>query len=117
MSHTSTTRWSDLNTLVSEAASNMATQLFRTEETYQDLLEVFAYNGNTAQGLADQLFFDEWSVRETVPGTPDTEANAREVALAQDAIDTMTAIHDLWLAANNGTVTAADRLASLRRFT
>lgn len=45
----------------------------------------------------------------------DTQANATEVSMAQDAIDAMTAIHQLFQAADNVAVTQSDRLTALRR--
>lgn len=47
----------------------------------------------------------------------DTQANADELAKAQAAFDAITALHELYLAADNQTVAAEDRLAQLRRMT
>lgn len=53
---------------------------------------------------------------EPAPGVVfDTQASALEVAMAQDAIDAMTAIHQLYEAATNVAVSVSDRLAALRR--
>jgi hypothetical protein len=53
---------------------------------------------------------------EPAPGVVfDTQASATEVTMAQDAIDAMTAIHQLYQAATNVAVTQSDRLAALRR--
>ena len=91
--------------------------LFRSEESYQNLIEFHTFVGSTAQLLADQLFFEDWSIR-TSPDSPndlETQANAEEVAKVQDAIDAMTAIHELFQAATNVAVTQKDRIADLRR--
>ena len=47
----------------------------------------------------------------------DTAANAEEVAKTQAAFDAVTAMHELYQAANNQTVAQEDRLAQLRRMT
>lgn len=53
---------------------------------------------------------------EPAPGVVfDTQASALEVSMTQDAIDAMTAAHQLYEAATNVVVAQADRLASLRR--
>lgn len=197
MSHTSEKRWPEVADIASNAAKLMVDGLLEAESQYQDLLELYAYCGNTAQGLADQLFIDVWQIR-SVPGTPasitidvaagtitdaflqsggagytdgtgfqyvidggdgdgvlsydvvagaitnvlvvtgggtypdglgqtanvpspspvfDTQANAAEVQLAQDLIDAMTAIHEIYQAADNGIVGQEDRLVQMRRFT
>lgn len=67
MSHTSEKRWDAVNGVLSSSCTEMMVVLGNVEEAYQDLLELYAFCGNTAQGLADQLFFDVWSARST-PG-------------------------------------------------
>lgn len=109
--HTSEKRWDDTSGQVTSAAVNLRDHLQAGEEVYQELLELWAYVGSTAQGLADQLFFERWSTRSPA----ETEANAAEVAMAQDLIDATTAVHDLYEAANNVAVSQSDRFSELRR--
>lgn len=47
----------------------------------------------------------------------DTTANSEEVAKTQAAFDAITALHELYLAADNQIVTQEDRLSQLRRMT
>jgi hypothetical protein len=47
----------------------------------------------------------------------ETTANADEVAKAQAAFDAITALHELYLAADNNVVAQEDRLAQIRRMT
>ena len=198
MSHSSEKRWDQVAAKAEEAAVKMVDSLLHVESIYQDLLELYAYVGSTAQALADQLFKETWQNRST-PGlqaqmtvdvtagavtavaitqggtgyvdavgyqltvsggandaiisydvvggvitnaavvaggstypdgagqvvngipapnpVPDTEANAEEVAKAQDLIDVMTSVHELYQAADNVPVGAEDRFAKMRRFT
>ena len=126
--HTSEKRWRSNQTndsgtgvsiLVSTAAETVISALSQAEIQYQDLLELYAYAGGTAQLLADQLFYENWSVRESDPignpGVLDTQANAAEVSKATDLIDAVTAMHELYQAANNVAVVQEDRFAQLRR--
>lgn len=198
MSHSSEKRWPEVSAVASNAANLMVDGLLEAESQYQDLLELYAYAGNSAQGMADLLFVDVWPLRET-PGTlatmtvdvtggaitdalltgagagyidgvgyqfiveggdgdgvlsfdvvagsitnlavvsgggtypdglaqivsnvpapspiADTQANAEEVAKATDLINAMTAIHEIYQAADNVAVGAEDRLVQMRRFT
>ena len=126
--HSSEKRWRSNQTndsgvgvseLISESCVGVLQGLEEAENRYQDLLELFQYAGGTAQLLANQLFYEDWSVRESDPignpGVLDTQANATEVAMAQDAIDAAAAIHELYLAMTNVAVTQADRAAAIRR--
>jgi hypothetical protein len=92
-----------------------------SEEAYQDLLELWSFAGGTDQLVADQLFFDVWSVRVSDPiGNPDvvdTQANAREVTMVADAKAAMLALHQLYEALTNVVVTQSDRISVLRRMT
>jgi hypothetical protein len=126
--HTSEKRWrrnqtndsgEGISNLLQSASENVITALTNAETLYKELLELYQYCGGTAQGLADQLFYEDWSVRESDPiGNPgvfDTQANALEVEKAQAAIDAATAMHELYQAADNQVVTQADRFAEMRR--
>ena len=83
------------------------------------MLELYQFAGGTTQLLADQLFYEDWVNRESDPignpGVLDTEANATELAMAQDLVDAITAAHELYQAADNQTIAQEDRLAQLRR--
>ena len=115
MAHSSQARWSDIDSIVSSACSRVTTGLLETEADYQDLLELHAFAGGTAQLLADQLFADVMAAEE--PPRDPAVADTAEVAKTQDAIDAMLALHQLFEAATNVAVTAADRMDTLRRFT
>jgi len=135
--HTSEKRWRNnqtndsgtgVSTLVSAQAESLVRELTLSELLYQDLLELYQLAGTgspdlstTPQGLANQLFFEDWSVRESDPignpGVLDTEANSEEVAKATDLINAVTALHELYQAATNVSVSQEDRFAQLRRMT
>ena len=126
--HTSEKRWrtnqtaesgAGISEIVSGAAEQITTALTTTDAAYVELLELYQYCGSTAQGLADQLFYEEWVNRESDPignpGVLDTEANTIEVEKSQALIDAVTAMHEIYQAANNVAVTQVDRMALLRR--
>ncbi len=125
--HTSEKRWrrnqnplsgnTGVSVEVSQVAASAIEVLTRGEESYQNLIELYTYVGSTAQLLADQLFYEDWSVRETTtsPYELETQANVEEVAKTQDAIDAMTSIHELYEAATDKTIAQKDRFADLRR--
>ena len=69
MAHSSEIRWPQVAAIAEEATTNMVSALLLVESKYHDLLELFAYCGSTAQGLADQLFKEDWEARST-PGLP-----------------------------------------------
>jgi hypothetical protein len=115
MAHTSAKRWADrgrdtgIEKQVSENSTNLRDALITAEEAYQQLQELFAFVGSTVQLLADQLF------KEEIADRGDSVANAEEVAKTQDAMDAVTAGHELYEAANNIAVAQSDRLSELRR--
>lgn len=126
--HTSEKRWrtgqtqdsgQGVSDMVQGAAEQVTRALELAESTYIELLELYQYCGGTAQGLADQLFYEDWSVRESDPignpGVLDTQANALEVEKAQAAIDAMAAMHEIYQAANNVAVLQSDRMVPIRR--
>lgn len=103
---------------VQESALAVRASLEHAESMYGEMQELFTYVGGTMQLLADQLFYERWSQRlvdEAVPGVFETQANATELAMAQDAFDAVTAMHELYQALTNAVVTQEDRLAQLRR--
>ena len=126
--HSSEKRWRNnmnedsgvgVSVLISSSCETVLRGLEEAESLYQELLELYQYCGGTAQLLADQLFYEDWSVRESDPignpGVLDTQANATEVEKAQAAVDAVTSLHELYQAANNVAVTQEDRAAALRR--
>lgn len=126
--HTSEKRWRSGQTqdagqgvseMVQGAAEQMTHALDLVDDVYLELIELYQYCGGTAQLLANQLFYEDWSVRESDPvgnpGVLDTQANALEVEKAQAAIDAMAALHEIYDAANNVAVTQADRMPAIRR--
>ena len=128
--HTSEKRWrsnqtndagTGVSVLVAQFCNGVLHSLEEAEAGYQDLLELYAYVGSTAQLLADQLFYEDWVTRESDPignpGVLDTQANTAEVAKATDLIAAVTAMHELYQAGNNVATTTADRFAKLRRMT
>jgi len=208
--HTSEKRWrTNQNRLygnvgVSDLASQVCVQMIDTldlsKSAFNELQEIYAYAGSTVQGMADQLFLEDWSSRSTqgtqavitvnvssgVVSTPivtvagtgytdgtgfvlnlvltagggdgaaeltydvvsgaltnpsisvggttyndgtgitvqetpaagqvfETEANAEELGKTQDLFDAITALNELYGAANNLVTTQEDRFSQLRR--
>jgi len=119
MAHTIEKRWNSarradgsvqegVNELVGQACTNVLHAIQAGEELYQQLTEMVAFAGDM-QAVADQLFKEQWDMR------GETGANATELAMVQDAAAASTALHQLYEAMNNGTVTADDRAGKLRR--
>jgi hypothetical protein len=126
--HSSEKRWRNnmnadsgvgISELISGSCETVLRGLEEAEGLYQELLEVYQYAGGTAQLFADQLFYEDWVVRESDPignpGVLDTQANTVEVEKAQAAIDATLALHELYQALTNVAVTQANRASSLRR--
>ena len=126
--HTSEKRWrrnqtpssgQGISVQTQAMASNVVNTLLEAEQVYLEMLELYQYVGSTTQDLANQLFYEDWINRESDPignpGVLDTEADASEVAMAQDLVDSITAAHELYQAANNVAVAQEDRLTQLRR--
>ena len=136
--HSSEKRWRNnqtsdsgagISVLVQNACETVISGLATAETMYNDLVELYGQANtpgvgspdlsSTAQGLANQLFYEDWSVRESDPignpGVLDTEANANEVQKAGDLVAAVTALHELYQAANNVSVTQEDRFALMRR--
>ena len=111
MAHSSETRWSEASTKIAEAAYSVLQGLDNAENVYAELLEVYDYAGGTDQLCADLLFKDENAAADP----PVATATAEQVAKVADLREAITALHQLYLALNSGTVAAADRAALLRR--
>lgn len=126
--HTSEKRWRDnqnpvfgnvgVSNQASSIVSNVIAALTQAEAAFAEMQEMYAFAGGTVQLLADQLFFEDWSVRLVDPQVPavfETEANAEELAKTQDLFDAITAVHELHQCADNQIVAQEDRYAQLRR--
>jgi len=103
MAHTSEKRWEDINHSIGNISGEMLEVLMKGEETYQQLLELWAFAGGTDQAVADLLF--------------NTTADATQVIMVSDAKAALTSIHELWQAANNVVVSQENRSDKLRRMT
>lgn len=209
--HTSEKRWRrnqnptagnvGVSELASQVCVSMITALDQGRQAFNELQELYQFAGGTVQGLADQLFLEDWQSR-GVPGMQatitvdvvagavenplvaaagtgytngigftmvlaqtagggdrtaevtydvvggsvtnpsvsvagsayndgtsitvrempapmnsifETEANAEELAKAQDLFDAITALNELYGAADNQATTAEDRFSQLRR--
>ncbi len=126
--HTSEKRWDrnkfadeGIGAIVRQSVSEVLSSLVRGEDIYQDLQELWLFAGGTDQDVANQLFFDIWSVRVSDPignpGVVDTEANSVEVDIVGDAKAAMLAIHELYEALTNQVTATKDRIATIRRMT
>ena len=126
--HTSEKRWATnkfadvgIGLLVRDASIEAIDKLTNGEHLYQDLVELWAFAGGTDQLVADQLFFEIWSIRVSDPignpGIVDTQANSIEVDMVKDAKAAMLAIHDLFGAITNEVTATEDRITTLRRMT
>ncbi len=100
-----------LNLVVTAGGGNGAAEL-----TY-DVVSGAITNPSISIAGAGYNIGADITVHETpVPGQVfETQANAEEVAKAQDLFDAMTALNELYNAADNQAVTQEDRLAQLRR--
>jgi len=103
--HTSEKRWRTHQTplypivgvseLVSDLCKSVLEALNDSEKAYAELQELYVYAGSTVQGIANQLFFEDWSAR----GTPGDKAVltvdvASGVVTAVDISDAGTAYTD-----------------------
>lgn len=128
MTHTSETRWQKglggqgLNHQVSELSLMMLDVLYKAEKLGLELEELIDYTGdgkkNVAQSLADQLFYEDWSHRESdplgEPGVLDSCANEAECKKIQDAIDAINAARSIFDFANEATKSKS-KISVLRR--
>jgi hypothetical protein len=84
--------------------------LIQAEEAFQQLQELFAYVGSDVTALAAQLFKEEIEQDESI-----TAPTQEMIDKTQDAMDAVTAGHQIYEAASNVAVLQADRLSDLRR--
>jgi len=109
--HTSEKRWEDVSSRASTEVATLLEVLLKTEEAYQQMQEIYSYAGGTVSDLAELLFKEEIAARPS----PDNVASTEEIAKATDLVNAMTAAHQIYQAANNVSVSQADRLTDMRR--
>ena len=126
MTHTSETRWQKtrdgqgLNNQVSELSLMMLDVLYKAEKLGLELEELINYAGGTdaIQSVADQLFYEDWTTRESDPignpGVLDAGANDGECQKVSDAIDAINAARDIFDYANKATK-GKSKISTLRR--
>ena len=117
--HTSEKRWRrnqnpvfgnvGVSELVSDLCTQMIAALDNSKTAFNELQELFNFAGGTVQLLADQLFKEDWEDRS------ETEANTEEVAKTQDLFNAVTALNEMYGAADNQVTTTEDRFSQLRR--
>lgn len=112
--HTSERRWrrnqtpsggKGLSEEVTELSMMMLDVLYKAEQLGLELEELQDYLGDdSAQAMADQLFKEDWSVRESDPlanpGVFDEYANEEEVAMVADAMAAVEAAKEIFDFAN-----------------
>lgn len=107
--HTSEKRWRRNQTQtsgkgfseeVTELTAMMLDVLYKAEKLGLDLEELKDYAGDTAQDIADQLFYEDWSVREADPlanpGIFEERASEKEVNMVADAIAAVEAAKEIF---------------------
>ena len=126
--HTSQKRWRKNQTptcgqgfseQVTELSRVLIDVLYKAEQLGLELEEMQDYLGDaSSNALADQLFYEDWSVRESDPlanpGVFDECANEEEVAMVNDAIAAIQAAKEIFDFANEKTKNKS-RIAKLRR--
>jgi hypothetical protein len=125
--HTSEKRWRRNQTPtsgkgfseeVTELSAMLLDVLYKAENIGLDLEELKDYTGDSAQEIADQLFYEDWIARESDPlenpGILDEQANEKEVSMVADAIQAVEAAKELFEFANKKTNNKS-RISKLRR--
>jgi len=129
--HTSEKRWrknqtqtsgKGLSEEVTELSQLFLDVLYRAEKIGFELDELIDYadpkKKNTVQAIANQLFYEDWSARETDPiGNPgilDDEANEQEVSKVADAIAAIQAAKEIFEFANSAE-DGKSRISKMRR--
>ena len=111
--HTSEKRWrrnqgpvpgAGFSEEITELSSMMLDVLYKAEKLGLDLEELKDYAGDSAQDIANQLFYEDWSIREADPlGNPgifEEHANEKEVSMVADAIAAVEAAKEIFEFAN-----------------
>lgn len=132
MTHTSEKRWRKnqggnnsgpgLNDQVADLAAQLLDVLYKAEKLGLELEELVDYtsesNKDVIQGIADQLFSEDWCSREFDPvgnpGVLEQGANDFECRKVSDAIDAINAARDVFEFANKATK-GKSKISILRR--
>ena len=131
MSHTSEQRWrrnqgkdggTGLNTQVADLSLAMIDVLYRAEKLSLELEELVDYtkvdDKDSIQLIADQLFYEDWSARESDPignpGVLDEGANDIERQKVSDAVAAIEAARDIFEYARTSTK-GKSKISTLRR--
>ena len=102
MAHVSEKRWAEVSGLISAITTQMVQILNISEETYFQLLEVYAYTGNDDTEFAKLLF------QVDIP-------TVEQLVMVADAKNALLACNDLTRSANNEAVGASDRIKAMRK--
>jgi len=126
--HTSQKRWrrnqgpvpgKGFSEEITELSAALLDVLYKAEQLGLELEEMQDYLGDDSpQTLADQLFKEDWTVRESDPlGNPgifDDAANEEEVKMVEDAIAAVDAAKEIFEFANKKAKDKS-RISKLRR--
>lgn len=125
--HTSERRWRRNQTQtsgkgfseeVTELTALMLDVLYKAEKIGLDLEELKDYAGDSAQDIADQLFYEDWSCRESDPlanpGVFEEQASEKEVNMVADAMAAVEAAKEIFEFANKKEKDKS-RIAKMRR--
>jgi len=126
--HTSQKRWrrnqgpfpgKGFSEEITELCMVLIDVLYKAEQLGLELEELQEYLGDeSAQALADQLFKEDWSIREQDPlGNPgifEEHANEEEVAMVKDAIEAVQSAKEVFEFANKKDKNKS-RISKLRR--
>ena len=125
--HTSERRWRRNQTQtsgkgfseeVTELTALMLDVLYKAEKIGLDLEELKDYAGDSAQDIADQLFYEDWSCRESDPlanpGVFEEQASEKEVNMVADAMAAVEVAKEIFEFANKKEKDKS-RIAKMRR--
>ena len=103
---------------VTELTALMLDVLYKAEKIGLDLEELKDYAGDSAQDIADQLFYEDWSCRESDPlanpGVFEEQASEKEVNMVADAMAAVEAAKEIFEFANKKEKHKS-RIAKMRR--
>lgn len=125
--HTSEKRWRRNQTPtsgkgfseeVTELSAMLLDVLYKAENIGLDLEELKDYTGDSAQEIADQLFYEDWTARESDPlanpGVFEEQASEKEVNMVADAMAAVEAAKEIFEFANKKEKDKS-RIAKMRR--
>ena len=105
MSHSSETTWAEMSEKVSRVSVRTLESIQDGEEAYQIMLSKYSWSGNSDTTFANLLYYGD---KDAVTATPG------EIQATTDLREAMQAVHDLYKALTNVSVTTEDRAAILR---